>query len=45
MAKQVDKFLQETGVDELIVVSNMHAHADRIDSYRILSEIIKDRNN
>lgn len=45
VAKQIDRFLNETGVDELMVVSNMHAHNDRINSYRILSEVIKERNN
>lgn len=45
VAKQLDKFLLETGVDELMVVSNMHAHKDRITSYQILSEIIDERNN
>ena len=44
VAKQLDKFLQETGVDELMVVSNMHRHEDRINSYQILSDIIKERN-
>lgn len=45
VAKQLDKFLLETGVDELMVVSNMHAHKDRITSYQILSEIIDERNS
>lgn len=45
VAKQVDKFLRETGVDELMVVSNLYAHNDRVNSYRILSEIIKERNS
>lgn len=45
VAKQLDKFLEETGVDELMVVSNMHRHEDRIRSYAILSEIMKERNN
>lgn len=44
VAKQLDKFLRETGVDELMVVSNMHRHEERINSYEILSEIIKERN-
>jgi len=44
VAKQVDKFLGETGVDELMVVSNMYGHDDRIKSFQILSEIIKERN-
>lgn len=45
VAKQLNKFLLETGVDELMVVSNMHAHNDRLISYQILSEIIDERNN
>ena len=45
VAKQVDKFLLETGVDELMVVTNMYDHNDRIKSYRILSEIMNERNN
>ncbi|OYU80743.1 MAG: LLM class flavin-dependent oxidoreductase [Flavobacterium sp. BFFFF1] len=44
VAKQLDKFLKDTGVDELMVVSNLHGHEDRIHSYQILSEIIKERN-
>jgi len=45
VAKQIDRFLQETGVDELMIVSNMHSHEDRVKSYVILSEIMKERNN
>jgi len=45
VAKQLDTFLQETGVDELIVVSNMYNHNDRIKSYSILAEIINERNS
>jgi len=45
VAKQLDKFLLETGVDELMVVSNMHANNDRVVSYQILSEILSERNN
>lgn len=44
VAKQLDKFLKDTGVDELMVVSNLHGHEDRIHSYEILSEIMKERN-
>jgi luciferase family oxidoreductase group 1 len=44
VAKQLDKFLEETGVNELMVVSNMHGHDNRIKSYQILSEIINERN-
>lgn len=43
VAKQLDKFFQETDVDELMVVSNMYTHEDRLKSYQILSEIIKER--
>lgn len=35
------KFLQDTGVDELIVASHIYHHADRLNSYRIFSEIMK----
>lgn len=45
VAKQLDKFLKETGVDELMVVSNMHNHDDRLRSYSILAEIMNERNN
>jgi luciferase family oxidoreductase group 1 len=45
VAKQLEAFLEKTGVDELMVVSNMHSHEDRIRSYAILSEIMKERNN
>lgn len=45
VARQIDRFLQETGVDELMVVSNIHSHEDRVKSYSILSEIMKERNN
>lgn len=44
VAKQLDKFLTETGVDELMVVSNMHGHDDRIKSYGIVSDVINERN-
>lgn len=42
VAKQLKKFLDETGVDELLVVSNMYDHQDRVHSYRILSEIMNE---
>ncbi|MEL1245036.1 LLM class flavin-dependent oxidoreductase [Flavobacterium sp. DGU11] len=42
VAKQLKKFLDETGVDELLVVSNMYDHQDRVHSYRILSEIVNE---
>lgn len=45
VAKQLDKFLNDTGVDELMVVSNMHGHDTRVKSYALLSEIMNERNN
>lgn len=41
VAKELDRFLEKTGVDELMVVSNMHNHEDRVRSYQILSEIMQ----
>lgn len=41
VAKQLDKFLEKTGVDELMIVSNMHHHEDRVRSYQIVSEIMQ----
>ena len=43
VAKQLGRFLDETGVDELMVVSNMYSHDDRVNSYRIVSEIMQER--
>lgn len=43
VAKQLDKFLEETGVDEVMVVSNMYDHEDRIKSYQIVSEIMQEK--
>lgn len=43
VAKQLDKFLEETGVDEVMVVSNMYDHEDRIKSYKIVSEIMQEK--
>ncbi|ALM47980.1 hypothetical protein AMR72_03195 [Flavobacterium psychrophilum] len=42
--KEVEKFLQQTGVDELMVVSNIYGHDDRVKSYRIFSEIMNEIN-
>ncbi len=39
---KTEEFLAQTGVNELIVVSNTFDHQDRIKSYRIFSEIMKD---
>lgn len=35
-------FLQATGVNELMVASHVYQHEDRVNSYRIFSEIMKD---
>lgn len=43
VAKQLDKFLKETGVDELMIVSNMYDHNDRVKSYQIVSEIMQEK--
>lgn len=43
--KSTEDFLARTGVDELIVVSNMYNHEDRIKSYRVFSEIMHEINN
>jgi len=45
VSKQIQKFLEQTGVDELIVVSNIYGHEERIKSYNIVSEIMKELNN
>jgi len=42
--KQIVKFLEQTRVDEIMVVSNMHGHDDRVNSYKILSEIMQEIN-
>ncbi len=42
--KQVQEFLDETGVNELIAVSNMYDLNDRIKSVKLFAEIIKEIN-
>ncbi|GAB3817607.1 hypothetical protein GCM10028895_13900 [Pontibacter rugosus] len=42
--KQIQDFLEETGVDELITVSTMHNLKDRLKSTRLLAEIMKQVN-
>ena len=42
VAKQVRQFLEQTKVDELMVVSNIYGPAERVKSYRIFSEIMQD---
>lgn len=41
VAKELDRFIEKTGVDELMVVSNFHNHEDKVRSYQILSEIMQ----
>ncbi|MCC8361194.1 LLM class flavin-dependent oxidoreductase [Salinimicrobium sediminilitoris] len=40
--EQTSKFLKETGVNEVMVASHIYNHEDRLKSYRIFSEIMKD---
>ena len=40
--QQTKNFLQQTGVNELMVVSNIHGHENRVKSYSIFSEIMKE---
>ena len=42
VSKQVQRFLQLTGVDEVMVVSNFHGHENRVKSYRLLAEIMNE---
>ncbi|HWJ25220.1 MAG TPA: hypothetical protein VNS32_01690, partial [Flavisolibacter sp.] len=41
---QIQAFLAETGVDELIAVSNMYDINDRIKSFRLFAEIMMEIN-
>jgi len=43
--KQVARFLEQTGVDELMAVSNIYGHDDRIKSYSLFAEIINEFNS
>ncbi len=43
--KNTEDFLAKTGVNESIVVSNMHNHKDRVKSYRLFSEIMHEINS
>lgn len=40
--EKTQKFLQETGVNEVMVASHIFAHEDRVHSYRLFSEIMKE---
>ncbi|MFL5729930.1 MAG: LLM class flavin-dependent oxidoreductase [Cytophagaceae bacterium] len=39
---QTEDFLKKTGVDELMVASHIYHHQDRINSYRIFSELMQE---
>ncbi len=39
---KTEQFLKETEVDELIAVSHIYNHEDRVESYRIFSEIMQE---
>ena len=40
--QKTEEFLRQTGVDELMVVSSMYDHQDRVKSYRLFSEVMRD---
>lgn len=42
VANQLNEFIQQTGVDELMVVTNTFDQADRLRSYEILADIMND---
>jgi luciferase family oxidoreductase group 1 len=42
--EQTSEFLKKTGVNEVMVASHIYNHEDRLKSYRIFSEIMKDLN-
>jgi luciferase family oxidoreductase group 1 len=42
VAKKLDTFIKDTGVDELIIVSHIFEHEKRLRSYELLSEIQKE---
>ncbi|MEN7547280.1 LLM class flavin-dependent oxidoreductase [Rapidithrix thailandica] len=42
--KQTEAFLKETGIDEIVAVSHIFNHSDRVNSYKIFSEIMKELN-
>lgn len=43
--KKTEDFLQQTGVKEVMVVSHIFDHQDRVNSYRIFSEILQEINS
>lgn len=45
VAKQLAKFIEQTGVDEIMAVSTIFGHDERIMSYQILADIMKKLNH
>lgn len=43
VSARIDEFIQQTGVDELMVVTNTFDHVDRLRSYELLAEIMQER--
>ncbi|KEO74068.1 LLM class flavin-dependent oxidoreductase [Anditalea andensis] len=41
--QQTSQFLQDTGVNELMVACYVYDHEDRVESYRIFSDIMKEK--
>jgi luciferase family oxidoreductase group 1 len=39
---KIEGFLRETGVNELMVASHIYAHTDRVNSYKIVSEVMNE---
>ncbi|AVR44403.1 LLM class flavin-dependent oxidoreductase [Christiangramia fulva] len=40
--QKTEEFLQKTGVNEIMVASHIYDHRDRVNSYRIFSEVMKE---
>jgi luciferase family oxidoreductase group 1 len=40
--QKIADFLKQTGVDEIMVASHMYYHEDRVNSYKLFSEIMKE---
>ncbi len=38
----LERFIAETGVDELMVASAIHDHAKRVRSYEMLADVVRD---
>jgi luciferase family oxidoreductase group 1 len=43
--KQIQEFLNQTKVDELIAVTNIYSHSDRLKSYQLFAEIMNEIND